>query len=366
MGSSSLVVETEELVAPLALRELPAVGDDERGVLPGTAQVEQPRDELLPRTLLPRGSGAGSSAGSSPRSAFARSVIDFVLPTRTACVSDLGARPVFVDTKEGTYSERGKGSWARTGMRTGSRQQGLREPVGRPDRLRAARGRDHWLRGSGGASCESARSSFACFAARRFEASLAGTRGRDFPPGALAGEGIGRVLDNGLREARGGTRGKELSAAVKKVGELSMENELLKERCHRSSPLALRKIEALSAWISPATGRPYGVLMVSPSPSRRRVELLRLEGWGAFEERLRPARDIGTNGFEQPGLVVPGLSRIIPRRRRGRPGRQPRVAHCRRRWECHRSACRAPQSPPTPCGHGRWASAAPRRPCRGR
>lgn len=52
---------------------------------------------------------------------------------------------------------------------------------------------------------------------------------------ALAG------LDNGLREREGDPLQDELSAAVKKVGELSMENELLKERCHRNGPLALRR-----------------------------------------------------------------------------------------------------------------------------
>ncbi len=48
-------------------------------------------------------------------------------------------------------------------------------------------------------------------------------------------------LDNGLREREGDPLQDELSAAVKKVGELSMENELLKERCRRNSPLALRR-----------------------------------------------------------------------------------------------------------------------------
>ena len=52
---------------------------------------------------------------------------------------------------------------------------------------------------------------------------------------ALAG------LDSGLREREGDPLQDELSAAVKRVGELSMEVELLKERCHRNSPLAFRR-----------------------------------------------------------------------------------------------------------------------------
>ena len=52
---------------------------------------------------------------------------------------------------------------------------------------------------------------------------------------ALAG------IDNGLRERDGDPLNDELEAAVKRVGELSMEVELLKERCRRNSPLAFRR-----------------------------------------------------------------------------------------------------------------------------
>jgi hypothetical protein len=52
---------------------------------------------------------------------------------------------------------------------------------------------------------------------------------------ALAG------IDSGLRERDGDPLQDELSAAVKRVGELSMEVELLKERCRRNSPLASRR-----------------------------------------------------------------------------------------------------------------------------
>lgn len=48
-------------------------------------------------------------------------------------------------------------------------------------------------------------------------------------------------IDNGLRERDGDPLNDELEAAVKRVGELSMEVELLRERCHRNNPLAFRR-----------------------------------------------------------------------------------------------------------------------------
>ena len=48
-------------------------------------------------------------------------------------------------------------------------------------------------------------------------------------------------IDNGLRERAGDPLQVELEAAVQRVGELSMEVELLRERCHRNGPLALRR-----------------------------------------------------------------------------------------------------------------------------
>jgi transposase len=52
---------------------------------------------------------------------------------------------------------------------------------------------------------------------------------------ALAG------IDNGLRARDGDPLNEELEAAVKRVGELSMEVELLRERCRRNDPLAFRR-----------------------------------------------------------------------------------------------------------------------------
>lgn len=48
-------------------------------------------------------------------------------------------------------------------------------------------------------------------------------------------------IDNGLRERTGDPVNEELNAAVKRVGELSMEVELLRERCRRNDPLAFRR-----------------------------------------------------------------------------------------------------------------------------
>lgn len=57
----------------------------------------------------------------------------------------------------------------------------------------------------------------------------------DWRDRALAG------IDNGLRERSGDPLNDELQAALKRVGELSMEVELLKERCRRNNPLAFRR-----------------------------------------------------------------------------------------------------------------------------
>ena len=50
------------------------------------------------------------------------------------------------------------------------------------------------------------------------------------------------AIDAGLRERGGDPLEKELDAARKKIGELSMENELLRVRCRGGSPLARRRL----------------------------------------------------------------------------------------------------------------------------
>ena len=51
---------------------------------------------------------------------------------------------------------------------------------------------------------------------------------------ALAG------LDAGLRERGGDPRESQLDAAMKRIGELNMEVELLRERCRRTAPFVQR------------------------------------------------------------------------------------------------------------------------------
>jgi len=47
-------------------------------------------------------------------------------------------------------------------------------------------------------------------------------------------------LEVGLRERAGDPRERELEMAKRRIGELSMENELLRERCRRNGPFGLR------------------------------------------------------------------------------------------------------------------------------
>jgi transposase-like protein len=49
------------------------------------------------------------------------------------------------------------------------------------------------------------------------------------------------VLDAGLKEREGDPLQSQLDAALRRVGELSMENELLCERIERPGPLAARR-----------------------------------------------------------------------------------------------------------------------------
>lgn len=48
-------------------------------------------------------------------------------------------------------------------------------------------------------------------------------------------------IDTSLRERESSAEQAELDAAMKRIGELSMENELLRERCRRTGPLGLRR-----------------------------------------------------------------------------------------------------------------------------
>ena len=58
-----------------------------------------------------------------------------------------------------------------------------------------------------------------------------------------------------------------LGAAYKRLGELGMENELLREKIARmegGAPFSPGEVAQVSAAISPATGRSYGVQRVCP------------------------------------------------------------------------------------------------------
>lgn len=49
------------------------------------------------------------------------------------------------------------------------------------------------------------------------------------------------AMEEGLRERGGDPLEAELDVAKKRIGELSMENELLRERCRRDRPFGLRR-----------------------------------------------------------------------------------------------------------------------------
>jgi transposase len=48
-------------------------------------------------------------------------------------------------------------------------------------------------------------------------------------------------LENGLRERRGDPLQDELDSALKRIGELTMENELLRLRCEKPGPFGSRR-----------------------------------------------------------------------------------------------------------------------------
>ena len=48
-------------------------------------------------------------------------------------------------------------------------------------------------------------------------------------------------IDTALKSREGDPLAAELSAAMQRIGELSMENELLRERCRKNGPFGLRR-----------------------------------------------------------------------------------------------------------------------------
>ena len=87
---------------------------------------------------------------------------------------------------------------------------------------------------------------------------------------ALAG------LELGLKDPAGEPAGAALDAAKRHIGELSMENELLRERARaaeRRRPLPMRRVAAMSATTSATTGRRYGLQRVCRAWERSRSAL---------------------------------------------------------------------------------------------
>ena len=102
---------------------------------------------------------------------------------------------------------------------------------------------------------------------------------------ALAG------LELGLKDPAGEPAGAALDAAKRHIGELSMENELLRERARaaeRRRPLPMRRSRRFRATTSATTGRRYGLQRVCRAWERSRSTR------GALTERRRqgdvPAR----------------------------------------------------------------------------
>ena len=50
-----------------------------------------------------------------------------------------------------------------------------------------------------------------------------------------------RCIETGLKAREGDPLAAELDAAMKRIGEITMENELLREKARRAHPLALRR-----------------------------------------------------------------------------------------------------------------------------
>ena len=63
---------------------------------------------------------------------------------------------------------------------------------------------------------------------------------RDLPPGAVGGKALSGI-DSSLKERQGDPVQAELDQAMRRIGELTMENELLWQRVRNPGPLAKRR-----------------------------------------------------------------------------------------------------------------------------
>ena len=80
-------------------------------------------------------------------------------------------------------------------------------------------------------------------------------------------------LERGLQARQGDLVAEALDAAKRHIGELSMENELLRERAQgggAAPPFSDAAVAAMSATLSEATGRPYGIQRVCQAWERSR------------------------------------------------------------------------------------------------
>ena len=69
-------------------------------------------------------------------------------------------------------------------------------------------------------------------------------------------------IDASLKERKGDPVQAELDSAMKRIGELTMQVELLEAKTETSGPLGRRKVAAMSAATSPGTGLAYGLRRV--------------------------------------------------------------------------------------------------------
>src|ERR1700748_1403958 len=97
-----------------------------------------------------------------------------------------------------------------------------------------------WHRASAGALDASGRLFCVCFVARRRKACRGnwGCRCTGWSAGASALYWASTGIDGALREREGDAVSEELAAAMRRVGELTMENEVLRARVGHAGPLA--------------------------------------------------------------------------------------------------------------------------------
>jgi len=100
-----------------------------------------------------------------------------------------------------------------------------------------------WHRASAGALDASGRLFCVCFVARRRKACRGnwGCRCTGWSAGASALYWASTGIDGALREREGDAVSEELAAAMRRVGELTMENEVLRARVGHAGPLARRR-----------------------------------------------------------------------------------------------------------------------------